>query len=225
MRSHKLCVNLPRILLVLTLIAVPPLAGGSSITAQTFGTKNIAQVRGIRTDVWTAQQPSGWYAIASPVGICTTVEPCTGYYFETGYIKGLITTGYGENVLQQYAGWKDPTGHPLNQFGLGNLNDNTWYQFKSLYSTSAGRWEAWLGTTNVVYFRTDLNFTTGSMVACGAEGGGTDVPLAVQCNNMQYKVGNNAWTLYDYSDVQHVPGYCAYKPYSYSVLAWGPGCQ
>jgi hypothetical protein len=119
---------------------IPPLSplhnGGTSITDKTFGTSNIIQVRGIRTDVWTAQQPGDWYAILSPVGICTTSFPCTGRYFETGYVKGTITKD-NPTFLQQYAAWTEPDGTPKAVYHLGNLSDNTWYQFQSLYESVA----------------------------------------------------------------------------------------
>ena len=211
------------LLLFIGLVLVPPLAGGSSITDQVFAIRNVSQVRGIRVNIWTAQQPSNWYAIASPVSICTSTDLCTGSFFETGYVKGTITEP--DNILQQYASWTDPDGRTRNVFNLGNLSDNTWYQFQSLYSNSAQRWEAWRGSLVVYYVPYALSFTSGNMVLCGAEGGGTGVPLAVECNNMRYKVGSGSWTQYNYTGVQRTPGYCAYKPYEYGAIVRGPNCE
>jgi len=226
-KISKSWMNVPQIFLLFSLIMIPPLSplhnGGTHYTDQTFGTKDVSQVRGIRADVWTAQQPGDWYAINSPVGICTTTFPCTGHYFETGYIKGTITKD-NPTFLQQYAAWKDPDGTPQAVYHLGNLSDNTMYRFQSLYSNTAQRWEAWRDGNPVFYPDHSLGFQNGSMVVCGAEGGGTGVPLGVQCLNMSYRVGTGAWTLYNYVNNQHTAGYCAYEPYDFSVVAWGPGC-
>jgi hypothetical protein len=136
-RISKSWMNVPQIFLLFSLIMIPPLSplhnGGTSITDKTFGTSNIIQVRGIRADVWTAQQPGDWFSVSSPVGICTTFFPCaTGRWFETGYIKGTITED-NPTFLQQYAAWTEPDGRPTQVFHLGNLSDNTWYRFQSLY--------------------------------------------------------------------------------------------
>jgi hypothetical protein len=150
--------------------------------------------------------------------------PCAaGRYFETGYVIGTITKD-NPTFLQQYAAWTEPDGRPKQVLHLANLSDNTWYRFQSLYSNTAQRWEAWRDGNPVFYVDHSLGFQNGLMVACGGEGGGTGVPLAVQCNNMSYRVGAGAWTLYNYVDNKHTAGYCAYKPYDFSVVAWGPGC-
>ena len=220
MRPHK--VTLPRILLMVALLAIPPLAGGSRITDYAFAPRDIAHVRGIRANIWTAQQPGGWYAIAGIVSVCTTTTFCTGRHFETGYVKGTITAPR-TNVLQQFAAWVDPDGTSRNVYDLGDLNDNAWYEFKSLYSTTAQRWEAWRGNDVVYFLPYPLTYTEGSMTLCGAEGGGLGVSLGVECNNMRYKSGSAAWTQYNYQlPLQITPGYCVYKPYEYGAIGWGP---
>ncbi len=188
---------------------------------QAFAVRSVSQVRGTRVRIWTAQQPGGYPYIIGTDGICTSSPTCgyTAGFFETGYIKG--TNSPIQNQLQQFAVYGNINGGENIQYGLGNLSDNTWYTFQTLYSNSAQRWEAWRGSL-VVYFVYGLNFTSGAMVACGAEGEPNGVPLGVQCDSMQYKVGTGSWTLYDYTGTQIESNYCVYKPYSYAAIAWGP---
>jgi hypothetical protein len=196
------------------------LAAGN-IAAQAFGTKPVVNVTNIKADVWTAVQPSGWYAIASPVGICTTSPTCSGPFVETGYYKGTRTNP--QNVLQQYMAYIDPAGNTVNRFGLGNLSDNTWYNFQTAYNSSAGRWEAWRDGLMRYQIPIALTFSSGSMVACGGEGGDVGVPMCVQCSNMRYKVGTGIWTLYDYTNTQIfgiVYQYCVKHAAPYGSISW-----
>ncbi|MGH9879320.1 MAG: hypothetical protein ACRD5H_16950, partial [Nitrososphaerales archaeon] len=165
---------------------------------------------------------SGWYAIGSPDGVCTTTPPCNGQFFETGYAKGTITSP--PNVLQQYAAWMTSGGSTVNQFGLGNLSNNTWYTYMVVWNNATGRWDAYRNGYKVFQSPTGLGFTNGQMVACGAEGGDAGVPLGVECSNMQYKVGS-IWTQYDYTGTQTWGigyYYCVTRPYPYGLIAWGP---
>lgn len=197
------------------------LAAGN-IAAQAFGTKPVATVTNVKADVWTAVQPGGWYAISSPVGICTTSPTCSGPFVETGYYKGTRTNP--QNVLQQYIAYIDPNGTSINTFGLGSLSDNTWYTFQTTYSSSATRWQAWRNGSMVYQVPIALTFSSGSMVACGGEGGDVGVPMGVQCSNMQYKVGSGSWTLYDYTNTQGfgiVYKYCVkHTPAAYGSISW-----
>jgi hypothetical protein len=198
-------------------------AQANNIAAQAIAVRTVQGATGVRANIWTAQQPAGWYAIGSPVGVCQYAPQCSGHFFETGYIKGTITSP--PNVLQQYAAYTNFGGSVVNVFGLGNLNDNTWYNFQSYYNPSVGRWQAYRNGVLIYQVPAALAISSGNLVACGAEGGDRGVPLGVECNNMQYKVGGGAWTSYDYTGTQ-VWGigyaYCVYKPYSYGAIGWGP---
>ena len=193
-------------------------------TGQAFAIRPVPSVRGTRVGIWTANHPSGYIAIAGLTGICThtTCDQSQGI-FETGFVKGTITPV--DNQLQQYAAYKN-TGSGssiVNVFGLGNLNNNSWYTFQSLFSNTAQRWEAWRGTSVVYYV--NLNFTTGALAVCGAEGIGTvgqNPPLGTQCENMRYKVGSGGWTSYDYTSTQISGPYCVYRPHQYAAIGWGP---
>jgi hypothetical protein len=211
------------IVFVAIMLAVKPRVGfAATNVGQAFGNLLVSSVRGTRVDIWTASHPSGYVGIAGLTGICTG-EPCgtSQGFFETGFIKGTITPV--DNQLQQFVAYKNPNLIVINIFNLGNLNNNSWYTFQTLYSNSASRWEAWRGSVPVFY-TTALSFTSGARVVCGAEGQGDGInpPLGTQCNNMRYKVGSGSWTLYDYTYTQIQGPYCVVKPYGYSVLGYGP---
>jgi hypothetical protein len=198
-------------------------AQGQSIAAQAVGVKSVASVVGMRADIWTASHPSGWYAIGSPVGICTSTPPCSssGNYFETGFVKGTITPS--QNVLQQYVAFKN--GSVTSVYGLGNLSNNTWYKFDVYYNPNVSKWEASRNYAMVYRAPTNLSYTSGQMVGCGAEGGDIGVPLAVECHDMLYKLTNVAWQYMDYTGTQTWGVgyyYCVYKPYTYGAIGWGP---
>jgi len=109
-RIWKNHIRMTGYLLVVGLIILPPLSG---ITAQAFATKPVDQIRGTRVNIWTAEHPTGWYAIAGLSAICTQNDmgacPAGARFFETGYVIGTITIER-PNVLQQYAAWVDNSG-------------------------------------------------------------------------------------------------------------------
>jgi hypothetical protein len=221
MRQRWLTISI--VILGLSLLTNSVFAQSNSISAQAIAVRTVGGVTGVKANIWTAQQPSNWYAIGSPVGICTTAPTCSGHYFETGYAKGTITSP--PNILQQYAAWKNFGGYTVQQFGLGNLNNNTWYTFESSYSSSAGRWQARRNGVLVFQVPAALSFSSGNMVGCGVEGGGVGVPLGVECSNMQYRIGSGGWTSYDYTGTQAWGVgyyYCVYRPYTYGAIGWGP---
>jgi hypothetical protein len=215
------------VLIALVLMATPAsAAGGSSFTAQAFGVF-VASVSGAQANIWTAQQPAGWYGISSPVGVCTTQPTCSGNFFETGYMKGTVTTV--QNVLQQYISYRTNLGIPVNLWGYGNLSDLTWYNFKVQNCGVApqGKWCAYRNGSQVGII-SGLSFESGLLAACGGEGGGGGVPMGVECNNLMWRDlppnGSNWWN-YDYSGTQgwsKVPPYlyCVMKPYSYGSKSW-----
>jgi hypothetical protein len=112
--------------------------GSNGITAQAFAIFYGTHITGSRANVWTAQQPANWWAIASPVAVCTTQPNCTGYVVETGFVKGTVTT-QAPNVLQQFVSWRG-LGIPASMDFVGTLQDNTWYEFRVE--------QCGLGTTN-----------------------------------------------------------------------------
>jgi hypothetical protein len=208
--------------LCLALVAGPVFA--QNITAQALGLRSVNSVTGQGANIWTAQQPGGWYGIASPAGVCTTAPPCSGAFVETGYYIGTRTSP--QNVLQQYAAYVNSSGQTVNVFGLGNLNNNAWYSFSVAYNTysqSPNRWVAFR-TGWPVYTFPSLSFTSGNSVACGGEGGDVGVPMGVECSNLKYRSSAGSWINYDYTYAQTYGvgySYCiAHTSYAYGSISW-----
>jgi hypothetical protein len=212
----------------LTFLANTAIAqGGNSLTAQAFATFQGTHITGSRANVWTGTQPGGWYAIASPVAVCTTNQDCNGYFVETGFVKGTITSGTptGPNILQQFVAWRKP-----GQWGtvfLGTpLNDNTWYEFR--VQLCYGDWWCAFIFQDFVYIFYDMGFTHGLSAICGGEGGGGGVPMSVFCHNPQWRdtpANGLNWWLYNYNWTQnwsHVPPhrYCVTRVYEYGSWSW-----
>ncbi len=201
--------------------------GGSSVTAQAFAIFYGTHITGSRANIWTAQQPANWWAIASPVAVCTTQPNCTGYLVETGFVKGTVTPT--PNVLQQFVSWWG-LGVPADMDFVGiPLQDNTWYEFRvEQCDLGTTNWCAYIGNTNVHTF-TNLGFNYGLLAGCGGEGGGGGVPMGVYCYNPQWRdtLANGLnWNLYNYNYTQInslVPphqycvlgGFTTYGSYSY----------
>lgn len=197
-------------------------AQGQGWVEQAFGTFGADGVAGMRALVWTAQQPNSDTFRASPVGVCTTLPPCgpTAGFVETGYYKG--TASPGQNVLQQYASWQSKTGKFDKQYDLGILADDTWYNFAVLRKAGAASWIVRRNGVKVYTItRKPPDFATGSMVACGAEGGAADIVLAVQCDDMAF-YATGAWTMFDWTFAQTTSGYCVDRFGQFSALGWGP---
>lgn len=197
------------------------LAQSQNISAQAVAVKPVTNVKGMRADVWTANHPSNWYAIGSPVGICPTTPTCTGDYFETGFVKGTISPV--QNVLQQYSTSRS-NGTVVRAYGLGNLSNNTWYKFDVYYNSTLSKWEANRNYGLVYRAPNNLAFSSGQVAACGAEGGGPGVPVAVECSTMSYNVGIG-WQPFDYTGTQTWGVgyyYCVFKPYTNGAIGWGP---
>jgi hypothetical protein len=213
-------------LVSVVLVVAPAFAqGGNSITAQAFGVYDSQYITGAQANIWTAQQPGGWFVIASPVGVCTTNNTCTGNFFETGYLKGTITPV--QNVLQQYVAYRTGFGAVVNIYGLGNLSDLTWYTFKVQTCGGIGQWCAYRNGSQV-YSSPALSFSNGLSALCGGEGGGGGVPMGVECSNLKWRdmpySGLNWWN-YNYTKTQInslVPPhqYCVTKPYDYGSISW-----
>ncbi len=210
-------------------LTLAPSSGFESQAMARFWNDNI-QAEGVRADVWTAQQPSGYNFINGHVAICTRI-PCNS---ASGIVPGFVETGYiigtvddVRNRLQQYTSWNDENGTGSEKYGLGNLKDNTWYNFGVEYDTSQGKWFATRdgqrllhpeGFPNVV-----LNFQAGPNInGCGPEGSRATAPLGMQCNNMQYKPVGQTWAAFDYNNVQIDGNYCVYKPNPTGAFGWGP---
>jgi hypothetical protein len=206
---------------IIALIVLPYKLASAQGSAQAFALKALSQAKATRINIWTAQQPSGYFFIASPTGVCTTLNCYAGAgIWETGYVKGTVTPV--PNQLQQYVTYENVGGGLVFKYGLGNLLDNHWYTFQTLYSNTAQRWEAWRDGQVIWFPPSPLNFTYGGRVFCGAEGTYNGDPIAVECNSMQYKTTTVGWTLYDYTSTQIAGNYCVYKPYSYGAIGRGP---
>jgi hypothetical protein len=198
-----------------------------NITAQALAERSFAlgTVVGMKADVWTAQQPSNWYAIGSPVGVCTTNAPCNGPYFETGYVRGLRS--FPANSLQQYVSYLDTASHVHARYDLGLLNDNSWYTFQVLNTPPYYNWQAYLNGASIYTNESYPGFGVATSTACGAEGGDLGVPLGVQCDNMQYEpAGYTGWTLFVWNTKGFIPGtlnYCVDTISDpYGAIGWGP---
>ncbi len=198
--------------------------------SQAFSQLPVSAAGGVKAYIWTAQQPAGYWFIASPVGICTSF-PCSGNpgFAETGYNKGTNSVppkGLGANILQQYVSWKYVNGSSNGDFTLLALADNTWYNMGVEYRSGLNRWVAFVSGVLEYLLPADLNFQSGSMVSCGAEGkttqytGGSE-PLGVQCDIMQYQPVGQSYISYDYNNVQIDGNYCVYKPRQYGAIGWG----
>lgn len=200
----------------------------AAIGTQILGRKPVSSVRGNRADITAGTLPTGDYGwVASPVAICTA-DPCTAGanpgFFETGYYKQPNWAH-----IRQYSS-SQRSGLPANpEFWVDtvDLNEGISYGYKSLYSNSAARWEAWR-YTDVPYFRTSLNFTSGNGLACGGEALNSGISVNVTCYNNQYKVGSGAWTswMFTYQTVAFTPGgYCVKSVGTDDFKAYGPGVQ
>ncbi len=195
----------------------------TSMAGRAFADKAVSSVRGTKIDIWTAQQPAQSGAVGSPSGVCTDPICTSGSpgYVETGYYKGMGSPVH--NQLQQYVTYKNINGGEVPVYGLGNLNDNTWYTFQTLYSQTAQRWEAWRDGQLKWYVPNSLNFTEGALVWCGAEGIPNGVQLGVECENMRYKLtGGNTWIQYNFTGTFIQGPYCVFKPAEFGAFGWGP---
>lgn len=198
----------------------------AAAATQIIGRKPVGSVRGNIVSIRAGSLPSSNFVwIASPMGICTA-SPCVpgSGFFETGYYK---TEGWPH--IRQYAA-SQKSGSPANYEIWKDdnyLDEWTYFRYKSLYSNSAARWEAWRGLI-VEYFRTDLNFTSGNEVACGGEAGDYNESINVECIDNQYKVGSGSWTswIFSYQSPDFTPGgYCVKSIGADDFKAYGPGVQ
>lgn len=198
-------------------------AQGQGWVEQALGGIGLDGLKGMRADVWTAQQPVNTTFIASPVGVCTDISGCgpVAGFVETGYYKG--TNSPNQNALQQYASWFTLAGVFDKQYDLGNLNNNAWYNFAVLYKPAKSSWT--IQRNGVQIYRITRNkpeFPSGSSAVCGAEGGANNIALGVQCNQMSF-YANGAWTLFDWTFDQTTLGYCVDRVGQFTALGWGPG--
>ncbi len=210
-------VSLPVLFLLTWQIA---LAQGGS---QAFGVRNVTNVKGVQSKVWTAQQVSESHWKASPVGVCAIAYPCPepNGFVETGYVIGNNVPNAGR--LQQYVAWRNTNGQVFNVFGVGSfLNNNTWYRFGVYYSSSLSRWRALRDGASQYTFPA-TNFAQGGRVSCGAEAELAGQTIAVECEEMQYYKGG-VWTSYDYTITSVSNNYCVFRPQQYGALGWGLYC-
>lgn len=119
-----------------------------------------------------------------------------GKIIETGWIKGTAF-GMGD-VLQQYVSYTDVNGKFQSVFHLGNLNENTWYQMKVMYSSTASRWEAWRFNDVVWFAPQDLGWQRGACAATGSENNDNQGWMGVWGWHPEKRPDPGAWTLYNY---------------------------
>lgn len=191
--------------------------------AEAFGIKPVTAVQGVKANIWTAQQPPNYVYIRGLVAVCRN-NPCTNTSgaFETGYTKGTKSNCGTINQLQQFIGYRTIGGSLNVVCGLGNLSNNTWYNFQVQYDNTAARWKAYRNGGLVYTHPQSLGFTNASLAMCGAAGSNGLPPLGVECGNMQYAVNGGQWTLYDYTATEVRGAYCVYKPYAFGAFGWGP---
>lgn len=202
------------VVFVVSLIALVAGIAVAAAGSYAFGYKDISNVRGHRVYVWTGQRPDNQIYTSSPVGICQNTA-CSTKIVETGWVDG---TGCFENgclgdVLQQYVTYRDINNTLHTLIGFGNLANDTWYQFKVLYSTSASRWEAWRGS-DVVWFQPNLGWVSGNDTAYGSEAAFSQNWMDVYGYYPEYKVGAGAWTFFIHDQVQTLGGGCIVFAYT-----------
>jgi len=218
--SVRLLGMLPAVLFVLVVVnIVHAIVGGG---AYAMGYQFAGGVRGVRAYIWTGAPPNGQLVTGSPVGICQT-SVCSGdngKAIETGWVKGT-SLGLGDALRQYYAfrdtnnSWKFNVVNPV----LGN---NTWYQFKVLYSHSAARWEVWRGNDVVWFAPHSLGWTFGNWTAMGSEAANPGNWMGVSSWHPEYKVGSGSWTLFNYWFSQTAGQGCIIPSYDFGYHAWGP---
>lgn len=209
-------------LLVLALLIFSTASSkAATYTFQGFGFKVVNNVRGTRTDIYTGN-PSATTPgfVAGLTAICNASSgncPSGSYFFETGWIKGAQTGG----ILKHYISWQGASGADF-QYGV-EITSSQWYQFQTLYSYSASRWEGWLDGIPKMYVY-NLGFTSGTRVNCGLESKSlfNSTPTgSTYCSSMFYRVGTDPWTGYDYVTEVEAP-YCVVKPWATALRAYGP---
>lgn len=175
------------------------------------------RITGMRANLWTGQQPSGYSYVSSPMGICRVPGTCDGA-IEVGYVKGTRTS----NALKPYLGWQNPGTNPEDIIYPETLSDNTFYQFEVNYDDSYGVWNAKLGSRTVQAL---LNFTFGKEAVCGGEARDNnlpaDPPLGIECYYLEYRDENQVWHVSDYNATRTGLNYCIRRQ-TYGAIAEGP---
>jgi hypothetical protein len=218
--------SVPKTLLLVVLVAVL-LISAVSITraaepgAHAFGKEHWeTDLKGHEVYVWTGIPPDTEFWTAAPLGICQYCPCVSGVRkVETGWIKG---TGWDlGDVLQQYVVYTDIDGKLKKRFHLGNLSDNTWYQFKVMYSQSADRWEAWR-FNDVVWFEPhDLGWAIGCRLVAGSENADADHWMDAYGWHPEHRKWGGSWTLYNYTVSDTIGGGDIYQVYDFGYRAWG----
>ena len=213
------------IISMMLIFAVRVIVAQGYLAGQAFGIASVPGIRGTRTWISANQVPSGHYGIAGLTGVCTTYS-CGGSsvgYWETGWAKGQKTN----NNLQMFAAWKVPNGGSDAFYGIASLQGGVGYRYQTLFSNSAQRWEAWLGTVPKFY-KYNLGFTSGNRATCGGETltatpYDPDPPLSDACTETQYKtIYNNQWVYHTLTERQYFGPYCATNYQPTTLYFWGP---
>jgi hypothetical protein len=190
--------------------------------AYAFGYKDVDNLKGVRTYVWTGTPPDELIWTAAPVSMFR-VNPTK--MVETGWIKGTASDSTGQplgDVLQQYIAYTDVNGTWHWEGGKGNLAENTWYQVKAMYSKSADRWEAWRFNNVVWYQPYDLGWTTGRTAAFGSENNDDQGWMSVWGWHPEYVKWGGSWTLYNHTYSITTGGGHIEDAYDFGYHAWGP---
>lgn len=166
--------NVTRMILLVMLVAMLLVSAVGITRAQStriyaFGVQFLQKVRGNRAYIWTGLPPDLEERLtATPMGISEDYEGYEGW-FEAGWATGTDI----DNELQQFVAFRTDQGL-VNWFlhsdcGDDLLNTDTWYQFKAMYSKSAGRWEAWRFNDVKWFAPYDLGFKKGNYLFVGSE--------------------------------------------------------
>ena len=209
------------VLVVTLLISVVSIARAVG-AAYAFGYKDVSNLKGVRTHVWTGTPPQAEHWTAAPVGMYR-LSPTK--IVETRWIKGTDSDSNDRplgDVLQQYVGFTKPDGSWWWEGGKGNLSENTWYQVKVMYSGSADRWEAWRFNDVVWYQPYDLGWKKGCRLAAGSENNDDQGWMGVWGWHPEYVKWGGSWTLYNYSSSATAGGGHIQDAYDFGYHAWGP---
>lgn len=209
-KSSAICTSL---VVVATLILGAGAALYASSPGFAYGLKSVSGIRGNKQWHWLDNALQGYNNFShSVVGICSDANCLDSKMIRTGYAYGNFVGNDASNA-RQYVRFKD---NAAVYFGSW-LPEQRWYKFQVLYSNSAARWEAWRDDVPRWYYTGNAGFTSGTHALVGGESS-SPAWFNVWAYDLQYRVGNNAWTFYNYSNTLTANG-CISPAYTYGFHA------
>lgn len=208
----KLTVAISLITVVIFILGLHTTLHASS-PGYAYGLKSVNGIRGNKQWHWLDNALQGYNNYShSVVGICSDADCLDSKKIKTGYAYGTLI-GNNDNNAKQYVRFKN---NSTVYFGSW-LPEQQWYKFQVLYSYSAARWEAWRDDVPRWYYTGDAGFTSGTHALVGGESG-SPAWFNVYGKDLQYRIGNNAWTFYNYSSTLTYGG-CITPAYTYGFHA------